>query len=87
LGVLAKLYGGYFAVDLRLLAWAVLLSALSSVGFVLALKHLKGTRRVAAWLVAGFFCFLLLSLLVFQFVVDYPILALKSFFEIPTGIE
>lgn len=78
----ATLYGGFFAVDLRMLGLVSLLSLLLSLGTVLAITRLRLGRQMVPWLLAGAVGYLVLLLLVFHWVLDYPVLVIRSFFEI-----
>jgi len=78
----ATLYGGFFAVDLRLLGFLVLLALLLSVGTVLAVRKLRFGRGMTAWVAVGSLVYLAILLLLFHWVLDYPALVIRSFFEI-----
>lgn len=78
----ATLYGGFFAVDLRLLSFLVLLSMLLGLGTVLAVRKLQFGRGMTAWVLAGALVYLAMLLLLFHWVLDYPVLVIRSFFEI-----
>ena len=80
---LAALYGGYFALDTRLLGYVVVLSCLAAVGTVLGIKRLKKPRQMVLPCFLFFFGYLVLTLFVFNVIADYPVITLKSFFEIP----
>jgi len=79
----AALYGGFFALDLRLLLFSLLISALASTGTVLALKRLKWGRGMTPWLILFFAGYFILLMLLFNFAVGYPVFVIRSFFEIP----
>lgn len=78
----ATLYGGFFAVDLRLMGFLILLAVLLAVGTVLAVRRLRFGHGMTAWVAAGTALYLAALLLVFHWVLDYPVLVIRSFFEI-----
>jgi hypothetical protein len=78
----ATLYGGFFAVDLRLLGFLVLLALLLASGTVLAIRKLRFGKGMTAWVATGALVYLALLLLAFHWVLDYPVLVIRSFFEI-----
>jgi len=83
LPVIAKLYGGFFAIDLKLLFWVVVLCAVSSLGTVLAIRKVRNARQSIPYFLLGFVCYLILALVIFDYFVGYPIFVIKSFFELP----
>jgi len=80
--LLAKLFGGFFVVDLRLLLFLIILAVLLAAGTVLAVRGLTLGRELIPPLVGAFFAFILLLVLITDLVVGYPVLALRSWFEI-----
>ncbi len=80
---LAKLYGGFFVVDVRLLLWLVLLCLLVSVGGVLLWPRLKGLRQMAPAGAALFVFFFVLGLALLHWVGGYPVFVIRSFFQLP----
>ena len=81
--LLGKLYGGFFAVDARLLLWVLGLSLAASLGTFMALRRFTDVKSAAPYVALGFVVYLVLSLVVFNLVVGYPVFVIKSFFEIP----
>ncbi len=79
----ATLYGGFFAVDLRLLGFLLLLALLLAFGTVLAVRKLRFGRGMLPWIAGGFVAFLVALILFFNWVLDYPVFVIRSFFEIP----
>ncbi len=78
----ATLYGGFFAVDLRMLGLVTLLALLLGVATALAVRKLHWSRGMLPLAIAGTLVYLALLLLVFHWLVDYPVLVIRSFFEI-----
>lgn len=78
----ATLYGGFFAVDLRLLGFLIMLAIILAVGTVLAIRRLRFGRGATAWIAAGTLLYLAGLLLIFHWVLEYPVLVIRSFFEI-----
>jgi len=81
--LLAKLYGGFFVVDLRLLLWLTVLCVLLSLGSVLLLRRLKGLRQMASVFAALFCGAFLLGLAVLYWLAGYPVFVIRSFFQLP----
>jgi len=81
--VVAKLYGGFFVVDLRLLAWLVILCILLSLGSVLVWQRIRGLRQMVPVFSALFIAFLLVGLAVLHWLAGYPVFVIRSFFQLP----
>ena len=79
----AKLYGGFFALDTRVLAILAAAALLSSAGVVLAVKKVAGLRRSAPVFFAAALAWFVVLVILFNEVLDYPVFVIRSFFELP----
>jgi hypothetical protein len=80
---MAALYGGFFALDLRLLLLMMLVALLGALGTVLAVKRLKLGRGLLPWVLVFFLGYFILLVVVFNVAVGYPVFVIRSFFKIP----
>ena len=83
MGTLARLYGGFFVVDVRLVMFGLFLSLLLSAATVLPLRRVSQTSRVLLLMAALWVVYFLVSLGVLGAVFDYPVIRIQSFFELP----
>ena len=80
---LAKLYGAFIAIDLRLLLYVALLSLVASFGIVIAIKKLSDKKKMLLWFSAIFIAVFFISLFIFNHIVGYPVFMVRSIFELP----
>ncbi len=83
LHLIAKLYGGFFALDTRILAILAAAALLSSAGVVLAVKKVTGLKQAAPLFVAAAMTWFVVLVILFNVVLDYPVFVIRSFFELP----
>ena len=81
--LIAKLYGGFFALDTRILAILATAALLSSAGVLLAIKRVAGLRQAAPVFVAAALAWFVVLVFIFNEVLDYPVFVIRSFFELP----
>lgn len=81
--LLAKLYGGFFVVDLRLLLWLVMLCLLVAAGGVLVWQRGRAYRQLIPVFLGAFGLLFLIGLVVLHWVAGYPVFVIRSFFQLP----
>jgi hypothetical protein len=82
---LASLYGGFFILDVRLVLFVLGLAVLASAGSVLAFRSIRLNREMIPWFTLGVLVFFLFFTVLFNYVFDYPLFLIRSFFEITSG--
>lgn len=80
---MSALYGGFFALDLRLLLLTMLVAVLGALGTVLAVRRLRWGRGLVPWIFVFFLGYFILLAVIFDVAVGYPVFVIRSFFEIP----
>ena len=83
MGSFSNGYAGWFVLDLRLLIFVLILSALVSIGTASLLSRDRSRRYFirAGWVLFGLSLFLNIFMLSVFF--DYPVFRIESFFSIP----
>ncbi len=82
-GLLARLHGGFFVIDGEKLGLAVLLASLLGAGTVIAVRKVRGAKRVALFTGLAALAYFLGILLFFDVVLSYPIIRVVSYFPLP----
>lgn len=83
MGPLAKLYGGYFVVDVQQLLFSLFLGLLLASATVLLVRRIRQTSVMVAWLGALWVAYFLMTVLVMKVLMDYPVFRIHSIFELP----
>ncbi len=81
--VWAKLYGGYFVLDIQQLLFSLFLGLLLAAATALLVRGIRGTSVMLAWLAALWAAYFLVTLLVLKVLLDYPVFRIHSIFELP----
>jgi len=79
----ARLYAGYFSIDANTAAIVVLLSALMTAALVIQVSKRFGRKWLATSICGGFVLFTVVFVALFDVLLDYPVFAIRSFFELP----
>lgn len=83
MGPLAKLYGGFFVLDVQQLLFSLFLGLLLAAATVLLVRRIRQTSLMVAWLGALWVAYFLVTLLVLKVLLDYPVFRIHSIFELP----
>jgi hypothetical protein len=76
-------YGGWFAVDLRLLLFILFISALTAAGTTALFSRGKTSAQLLALYLVSWVAIVTLSIVLFNQIASYPVFTLKSFFPMP----
>lgn len=81
--MLARLYGGYFVLDLKLVIFSLLLSALLALATVLLVRRLSERSRRMWAIVLLTLIYLALTHTILTWGFDYPAFRIAQVFELP----
>ncbi len=82
-GILARLYGGLFVVDLRLTLLCSMASLLLSAGTLLPIRSIRTAPRMVWLVLAVWVGYFFLSVLILDLVFQYPVFRIRAWFPIP----